>query len=349
MAGSSEGGGDAKRASGDENEAANPSNHSVAKRKKREARAALDEKKAAKNAAKNEAKAGRVAKWKQNRKLEDKAAKAASHPNKVAKRKARLLVLAEKLEAEAKTLLAQAKDAREKYTQIAQSTEKEGAKSKVQSTNSQKDESADSDVESDGDSSSDDGGAKVESTPAKVTPVEKVTISQEEDVVMKDKKKKKTRKSAIETPEDSADEAEEPKVQEQLAQKDKAKKKKKRKLEAQADDGAKTEDVASDKKKKKAKKAKKEKLEATTASEEKTPAANAPENWNVQSLDGGSDRKAKFLRLLGGKKAGQTMGDGDKPRDNLDMKHVADDLEKQFEAGRHMKFETGGQKRGLGA
>ena len=227
--------------------------------------------------------------------------------------------------------------------------QKEGAKSKVESTNSQKDESADSDVESDGDSSSDDGGAKVESTPAKVTPVEKVTISQKEDVVMKDKKKKKSQKSAIETPEDSADEAEEPKVQEQPAQKDKAKKKKKRKLEAQADGEAKTEDVAAEKKKKKAKKAKKEKLEATTASEDKTPAANAPENWNVQSLDGGSDRKAKFLRLLGGKKAGQTVGDGDKPRDNLDMKHVADDLEKQFEAGRHMKFETGGQKGGLGA
>lgn len=227
----------------------------------------------------------------------------------------------------------------------------------------QKDDSDDSDAESD------DGGAKVQSTPAEATIAEETVPAEIDDVVMEDapvektkknnkkdkkkKKEKKTLKPAIETPQESEDEAEHPDTHEQPACKDKAGKK--RKLDARVDSEAVapspvTENASSEKKdKKKAKKEKKLKSEAPSHSEEKKPAGIAPENWNVQSLDGGSDRQSKFLRLLGGKKAGQAVGGADKARDHLDMKNVADNLEKQFEAGRHMKYETGGQKRGLGA
>ena len=81
---------------------------------------AANEDAAAKRQAKKAAKSKRIAKHKQDRKLQDKAAKAASHPNKVAKRQARLLALAEKLETDAKTLLAQAQEARAKYAKMAE-------------------------------------------------------------------------------------------------------------------------------------------------------------------------------------------------------------------------------------
>jgi hypothetical protein len=93
------------------------------------------------------------------------------------------------------------------------------------------------------------------------------------------------------------------------------------------------------------------------ASIAKVPATGQPakgtevlEKWNVGGLEGGSQRQSKFARLLGAKKQGiavepATGSASSKP--GLDR--VTNDLEKQFEYGRRMKHESGGQKRGLGA
>ena len=176
----------------------------------------------------------------------------------------------------------------------------------------------------------------------------------------KAKKAKKSKKQVVMTPQESDDEAEQPEIHELPA--------KKRKRQAGINDETvvpipaaevAAPDVVptSEKSKKRAKKDKKAKKGKSASNtdapaqteDKKSTAANTAENWNVQNLDGGANRQAKFMRLLGAKKSGQAAGSGVKPRDHLDMKHVADDLEKQFEAGRFMKHEAGGQKRGLGA
>ncbi|RKU41887.1 hypothetical protein DL546_004081 [Coniochaeta pulveracea] len=74
------------------------------------------------------------------------------------------------------------------------------------------------------------------------------------------------------------------------------------------------------------------------------------EKWNVGGLEGGSQRQSKFARLLGAKKQGiavEPAAGGASTRSGLDR--VTNDLEKQFEYGRRMKHDSGGQKRGLGA
>lgn len=79
-----------------------------------------------------------------------------------------------------------------------------------------------------------------------------------------------------------------------------------------------------------------------------TTVDDVAERWNIGGLEGGSQRQSKFMRLLGAKKAGiaptakQPAGKGSTDR-------VADELERQFEYGRKMKHESGGQKRGLGS
>jgi hypothetical protein len=95
------------------------------------------------------------------------------------------------------------------------------------------------------------------------------------------------------------------------------------------------------------------------ASIAKVPAATEPakgaevlEKWNVGGLEGGSQRQSKFARLLGAKKQGIPVESGagnGTSRQGLDQSQVTNDLEKQFEYGRKMKHESGGQKRGLGA
>ncbi|KAK1766086.1 small acidic protein-like domain-containing protein, partial [Phialemonium atrogriseum] len=79
--------------------------------------------------------------------------------------------------------------------------------------------------------------------------------------------------------------------------------------------------------------------------------ADLSERWNVQALGGGSSRQDKFMRLLGGKKHGATTSNagGNGGREHLDIGHVVNDLERQFEAGIRMKFESSGQRKGLGA
>lgn len=78
------------------------------------------------------------------------------------------------------------------------------------------------------------------------------------------------------------------------------------------------------------------------------------ERWNVQELGGGAKRQDKFMRLLGGKKTGATAG-GTRvsgvasSRPKLDINKASQELEQQFNAGVHMKFDASGKRKGLGA
>ncbi|KAK4250376.1 small acidic protein family-domain-containing protein [Corynascus novoguineensis] len=145
--------------------------------------------------------------------------------------------------------------------------------------------------------------------------------------------------------------------------KNKDKKAKKGKSEKDKSEKDKSEKDKS--KKEKSKKEKSKKREATGASrepaEKETPASatiNAPaadlaERWNVSGLGGGELRQSKFMRLLGGKKAGVaapgTSEAKDGSRKKFDIGQVSQELEKQFDAGIQMKFGSGGQRKGLGA
>lgn len=90
---------------------------------------------------------------------------------------------------------------------------------------------------------------------------------------------------------------------------------------------------------------------ATTAA----PADDLAERWNVRDLGGGESRQNKFMRLLGGKKAGVAVfgttnaKEKDGPRQKFDINRVSQELEKQFDASIQMKFGSGGQRKGLGA
>ncbi|KAK4203714.1 hypothetical protein QBC40DRAFT_274301 [Triangularia verruculosa] len=57
------------------------------------------------------------------------------------------------------------------------------------------------------------------------------------------------------------------------------------------------------------------------------------------------------MRLLGAKKTtpSSTSSTTTTRPGRLDINHVSAELEQQFSAGIRQKFETGGQKRGLGA
>lgn len=85
-------------------------------------------------------------------------------------------------------------------------------------------------------------------------------------------------------------------------------------------------------------------------SKPKATVEDVAERWNVGGLEGGSSRQSKFMRLLGAKKAGITapVVEVAKPGEDKTAK-MADELERQFDAGRRMKYESGGQKKGLGA
>lgn len=116
--------------------------------------------------------------------------------------------------------------------------------------------------------------------------------------------------------------------------------------------------LGSEKDQKKSKRPETKRTVSDRASIAKVPAtepakgAEVLEKWNVGGLEGGSQRQSKFARLLGAKKQGIPVESGagnGTSRQGLDQSRVTNDLEKQFEYGRKMKHESGGQKRGLGA
>lgn len=180
-----------------------------------------------------------------------------------------------------------------------------------------------------------------------------------EECPKKDSKKEKPRKrdakvgaEAIAKPEA---EAGEPQPNTNKAEKS-SKRDKKRKRESRA--AAEPETEAASSKKSKKEKSKKEKevdapeASAPVAKEKAVATAAEAEQWNVKELEGGESRQAKFLRLLGGKKAGAaaaTKVGAVSSRPHLDINKASKELEQQFEAGRRMKFDVGGQHKGLGA
>jgi hypothetical protein len=122
--------------------------------------------------------------------------------------------------------------------------------------------------------------------------------------------------------------------------------------------GTGTDDVRGGKKKRHGKRASSERDGAASenggeegAHGKKVGAEDVSERWNVGGLEGGSQRRSKFMRLLGAKKVGlpEPAAGAVKPAAGFDSSLVADELERQFESGRRMKYESGGQKKGLGA
>lgn len=140
------------------------------------------------------------------------------------------------------------------------------------------------------------------------------------------------------------------KSEDETTDKKEKKAEKKRKRAAEVEEAAAVEEPSpKEKKEKKDKKVKKTKEKKATKEDEPT-AANA-EQWHVDELDGGSARQAKFLRLLGGKKAG---GAGSASTEHAskgksDSVKAEADIQRQFEAGIKMKHEGGNHRRGLGA
>ncbi|GAB1314355.1 hypothetical protein MFIFM68171_04565 [Madurella fahalii] len=93
------------------------------------------------------------------------------------------------------------------------------------------------------------------------------------------------------------------------------------------------------------------KEKAPTSASAPAAEADLSERWNVHGLGGGAKRQDKFMRLLGGKKHGATAPAEAKEgsRQRFDIARVEQQLEQQYDAGIRMKFEGGGQRRGLGA
>jgi len=304
-----------------------------------------------------------------------------------AKKKQKLKNRADKLEKRAAALLIEAKKAAAQY-QALLDAEKNAAESKSEESDdenmedadvNENDSSSDSESTSDSDSSSEsdasetsdasenNGGAPVEQQPTEVpadVPADEIVMKHrrlsnagsersrisaadvpaaaEEELEKpkkekKDKKGKKEKKVRVVAPEEVKEEAvesesedEEPKVSEKKAKKDKKEKK----------------DKKAEKKRKRAAESESEPKSKTKESEE--PAAQA-EKWQVDDLEGGSARQAKFLRLLGGKKAGATAPATHGSKGTSDSTKAEADIQRQFEAGMKMKNEGGSKRRGLGA
>lgn len=95
------------------------------------------------------------------------------------------------------------------------------------------------------------------------------------------------------------------------------------------------------------KKSKKSKKETEPASEQ----AGGGEQWNVQALDGGAQRQAKFLKLLGGGKKGDDAANADSgaTKSRAEIAKMTSNLEKQFNQGMQAKEAGVSRRRGLGA
>ncbi|KAH7152484.1 small acidic protein family-domain-containing protein [Dactylonectria estremocensis] len=295
-----------------------------------------------------------------------------NRPAKLEKRKERLLQRSQKLEEKAKKLLADAKKAADQYQQLidAETKYKQSVEANSDSDSSEDDSNSDASNavasvdESDGESQSDNGVALTKPTmdevPADV-PADEVLLKQrrlsnaasersnashvESRPKIDLKKFKKSKKAEADEQEEKEASEADPEIESSDKKAKKAKKaEKKRKRANEAAKAAVTEEPAVKKDKSKDKSTKKPKR--TEKAEEDAGAAEA-EKWQVEDLDGGEARQAKFLRLLGGKKAGAAVAPASKSKS--DSTKAEAEIQRQFEAGMKMKNEGGSKRRGLGA
>ncbi|KXJ93141.1 small acidic protein family-domain-containing protein [Microdochium bolleyi] len=293
--------------------------------RKEEARAARalarKEKKQVKSAAKKERKADvkRASKWTGERKEADKLKKKelAANPDTKDKQIKRLYRRADKLETQAAKVLDGAKKARAQAEALAKARQAE------------KDAAGADDTSSDSDTSSsdesDDEGVPVKKTQDESDSSSDTSSDEESEEGEKPKPTKKNKKSdPMEIDEDEHKDS-------------KRAEKKRKRTEA-------NEPVVEQSDNKKSKKNK------STAKSTDEQAAHG-EQWNVQALDGGAQRQAKFLKLLGGgKKGGEGLNtDGGASQSKADIAHMQSSLEKQFNAGMQAKEAGVSRRRGLGA
>lgn len=236
---------------------------------------------------------------------------------------------------------------------------KTGAKDTEDDSDASSLASNDSDATSSSGSSEDEGGAPTGTTDiddiSSKVPADEVILkrrrlsnasqrsvaSTKEAAKAEEKKSKKSEKNK-----DTAAETEDQDEKPQSVEKDTKKSKKAEKKRKRTSDAAETEEpsVKKDKKEKKTKSKK-------STTEESSAAKEEGEQWQVEDLDGGASRQQKFLRLLGGKKAG-TTGVGAAShvsKGKSDSTKAEADIQRQFEVGMKMKAEGGSKRRGLGA
>ncbi|KAF9775923.1 hypothetical protein IL306_005920 [Fusarium sp. DS 682] len=245
------------------------------------------------------------------------------------KRKEKLKARAEKLQEKANLLLAEAKKAAAQYQAL-----------------------LDAEANASSDSSSEDeGGAPVAKQPTEVP-----TNIPADEIVMKHRRLSNatSERSHVSAADISPELEEEPT---ESKKEKKSKKGKKVRLvepekveeEAVESEAEVEEPKKSDKKAKKAEK-KRKRTEAKDKQEKEAEPAAQAEQWQVDDLEGGSARQAKFLRLLGGKKAGASVAaSSHNTKGASDSTKAEADIQKQFEAGMKMKNDGGSKRRGLGA
>ncbi|KAI9158764.1 hypothetical protein HJFPF1_06762 [Paramyrothecium foliicola] len=329
-----------------------------------------EERKAKKEAKGTAAKRARKAtdssstKWSTERQAEQKAKELANRPAKQEKKRQRLLKRSQKLEAKAHKLLAEAKKAAASYEALTRSMKE---KADADQSSSETDDTEDSD---DSSASEDDGGvalaeaaAPAASSADDTTPSESGS-SDESDTdrkevftIDKGSKKKSKKNSAPEseaqpaTTSESGKAKKPKKVKESQETPQEVKKSKKQKSSEKADGESKT--GKSEKKRKREAASTTEEPQAPISKKDKKAGADKDqttgEQWSVGELDGGGARQAKFLRLLGGKKAGGAAQPSNISKGKSDSTKAEADIQRQFEAGMKMKMEASGQRRGLGA
>ncbi|KAF5244939.1 hypothetical protein FAUST_2048 [Fusarium austroamericanum] len=339
--------------------------------KPRQSKAAMLEKRQAKRVAKAEKRAEKMAKAKANaeaKKVVGGAPRKEKHGAKKrvisdAKKKSKLKLRVEKLEKKANNLFKEAKKAAAQY-QALLDAEKNAAESKPEqdSNNDDDDSSSDSDTSSEsGASEASDASENKGGVPVKQEPTEVPEDTPADEIVMKHRRlsnagSERSRISVADVPSEAE---EEPKK----SKKDKKSKKEKKVKIVEPEEAkeevikSKSEDEdeepkVSDKKAKKAEKKRKREAEAKAKAEKNSEESAAQaEQWQVDGLEGGSERQAKFMRLLGGKKAGAAApaAHGSASKGTSDSTKAEAEIQKQFEAGMKMKNEGGSKRRGLGA
>ncbi|KAH9910006.1 hypothetical protein F4778DRAFT_713771 [Xylariomycetidae sp. FL2044] len=332
----------------------------------------------------------RAAKWTQERKAADKLKKAANRPHKQEKHHRRMRQRAEKLEAQAKKLWADAQKARARADYLDKLKEQEEAvKNKLSNeiqqmaADPENDDYIPLDVpvsESNGAGSNaySEKETKQQRRKDAKTQVKVLDHIMREELgpsitesglhIEAEKEKKQKRKEEKRKKKAEEKAAREPdEVDGTPEDTETPKKSKKRKLEPANDDdeddgGAPVGDDKKEKKKRKKEKKEKEKKskKEREPAEEYVPSpadqgrasTDAGEQWNVSALEGGDQRRDKFLKLLGAKKSnGVAAADGHHApaSSKSNIAQMQSDLERQFDAGMKMKHDGHGHRRGLGA